>query len=182
MSPHAQPEKNPAVEAATHLSEAAGVAATAPIIIADHKDASEKQPEATWAEDASSESRTECPYTDQEIKRTMRRIDIVVVPVLTVLLAFCFIDRANMGLAAVAGMVEELGLVGFQYSTTLLLFFPGYVLFALPSNYFLSKVSVRVWLCALGLGFGLFTLLMGVIQNFAGLAVMRLLLGFCEAG
>jgi hypothetical protein len=173
----AHTDKHPAVEAATPLSQAAGVAAS-PAIIADFKDGSVKQE--TWKEDAS--SHTECPYSDQEIKRTMRRIDIVVVPVLTVLLAFCFIDRANMGLAAVAGMTVELGLVGYQYSITLLLFFPGYVLFALPSNYFLSKMSVRVWLCALGLGFGIFTLLMGVIQNFAGLAVMRLLLGFCEAG
>ncbi|KAJ9615514.1 hypothetical protein H2200_001589 [Cladophialophora chaetospira] len=176
MSPPAHIDQMPAVEPVVHLSQAAGVGATSPTLITDTKDGAGK--EEIWEENS---SRTG-PFDEKEVKRAIRRIDIIVVPVLTVFLAFCFIDRANMGLAAVAGMTTEIGLVGYQYSITLLLFFPGYVLFALPSNYLLSKVSVRIWLCTLGMGFGLFTLIMGVIKNFAGLAVMRLFLGVFEAG
>lgn len=177
MSPSENPDQPPALEPVTHLSQAADAAAApATVVLADSKDGAHK--EEIWEEDAGRSALTD----EREIKRTMRRIDIVVVPVLTVFLAFCFIDRANMGLAAVAGMNAELGLVGYQYSVTLLLFFPGYVLFALPSNYFLSKISVRWWLSALGMGFGLFTLVMGLVQNFAGLAAMRLFLGVFEAG
>ena len=64
----------------------------------------------------------------RELKKTIRRMDLITLPVLTLLLAFCFIDRANMGLAAVAGMTADLEFVGYQYSISLLVFFPGYVL------------------------------------------------------
>lgn len=183
MSTPAQND-NSSLEAAVHLTQAADVAAT-PLAAApaahmvDSKDIDIKtDKEEIWEEET---ARTQ-HYDEQEIRQTMRRIDIIVVPVLTIFLAFCFIDRANMGLAAVAGMSAELGLVGYQYSITLLLFFPGYVLFALPSNYLLSKMSVRVWLCSLGLGFGLFTLVMGLVQSFDALAAMRFFLGVFEAG
>ena len=183
MSTPAQ-SNGPNLEPAVNVTQTADVAAT-PLAAthaahaAQSKDIDIKaDKEEIWEEET---ARTN-PYDEQEIKRTMRRIDVIVVPVLTVFLAFCFIDRANMGLAAVAGMSAELGLVGYQYSITLLLFFPGYVLFALPSNYLLSKMSVRIWLCTLGLGFGLFTLVMGLVQNFDALAAMRFFLGVFEAG
>ncbi|RVX66856.1 hypothetical protein B0A52_09586 [Exophiala mesophila] len=184
-------KENLGLDPVSQLSQAADVAATPAVATpatatpaaaaVDNKHVDVKADKEEVWDEVSAETNP-IPYDEKTIKKTIRRIDFVIVPVLTVFLAFCFIDRANMGLAAVAGMNAELGLVGYQYSITLLLFFPGYVLFALPSNYFLSKVSVRVWLCTLGFGFGLFTLVMGVVQNFAGLAAMRLFLGVFEAG
>lgn len=195
MSTPAHNEK-PGLEPVSHLAQAADVAATPAVTTPaaatqaattpaaaslDMKDGDMKADKEEVWDEVSAETATS-PIDEKRIKQTMRRIDVIIVPVLTVFLAFCFIDRANMGLAAVAGMNAEIGLVGYQYSITLLLFFPGYVLFALPSNYFLSKVSVRVWLCTLGMGFGLFTLVMGLVQNFSALAAMRFFLGVFEAG
>lgn len=133
-----------------------------------------------WAEDASATSHS--PTDPRLLKQTLRKIDVIVLPVMTLLLAFCFIDRANMGLAAVAGMTRELKIVGYQYSISLLVFFPGYALFAIPSNYLLTKTSVRYWITFLSLGFGLFTLAMGLVRSFTALAVMRVFLGVFEAG
>lgn len=131
-----------------------------------------------WHEESSSVT----PIDPKVLAKVIRRVDIIVLPVLTMLLAWCFIDRANMGLAAVAGMNVELGLVGFQYSTTLLVFFPGYVLFAIPSNFILNKTSVRYWLTFLSIAFGLFTMAMGFVQSFGALVAMRVFLGIFEAG
>lgn len=118
----------------------------------------------------------------KQLTKTIRKVDRIVLPVMTVLLAFAFIDRSNMGLAAVAGMTTDLGFKGFQYSVTLLVFFPGYALFVLPSNYLLQKTSVRYWLTILSVSFGIFTLAHGLVRNFAGIVAMRLFLGICEAG
>jgi sugar phosphate permease len=119
---------------------------------------------------------------ERELAKTIRKVDLIILPVMTIVLAFSFIDRTNMGLAAVAGMVTELGLKGNEFSISLLAYFPGYVVFVLPSNYILSKWSIRGWLTVLTVTFGIFTLAMGLIQNFASLVVMRFFLGICEAG
>lgn len=124
----------------------------------------------------------ESEVSQKEIRATLRRMDIITLPVLTTLLAFCFIDRANMGLAAVAGMTADLRFVGYQYSISLLVFFPGYALFALPSNYILTKTSVRYWLTLLSVGFGVFTLAMGFARSFEGIVALRAVLGIFEAG
>ncbi len=122
------------------------------------------------------------PFDREELNKTIRRMDLITLPVVTLLLGLCFIDRANMGLANVAGMGSELKLVGYQYSIALLTFFPGYAVFAIPSNYILVKTSVRYWLSFLAFGFGAFTLGMGFVRNFHTLAILRLFLGVCEAG
>lgn len=116
------------------------------------------------------------------LKKTIRRMDLITIPILTMVFAVCLIDRVNIGLAAVAGMIAELNLVGYQYSICLLVFFPGYTLFTIPSNYILVKTSVRFWLTCLTIGFGTMTLVMGFSRNFATLAALRSILGLFEAG
>lgn len=116
------------------------------------------------------------------VAKTIRKMDLIVLPVMTLILAFCFIDRVNMGLAMVVGMGTELHFKSNSYSVALLVFFPGYALCVLPSNYILSKTPVRYWLTILSVGFGLFTLAAGLVQNFGSMLAMRILLGVCEAG
>lgn len=147
----------------------------------EHAPTALEKPEESWIEERQ-EPISEDAIDAQALRKVIRKVDVIVLPVLTLILAICYIDRANMGLAAVAGMSKELKLVGFQYSTTLLLFFPGYVLFALPSNYVLSKVPVRYWLSILSVMFGIFTLAMGLVHSFSALAAMRVFLGIFEAG
>lgn len=117
-----------------------------------------------------------------KLAKTIRKIDLIVLPIMTIILAFCFIDRANMGLAMVVGMGKELEFKSNSYSVALLVFFPGYALCVLPSNYILSKTPVRYWLTILSIGFGLFTLATRLVRNFGSLVAMRTLLGVCEAG
>ena len=49
----------------------------------------------------------------------IRRIDLRVVPVLGLMFALAFLDRVNIGSAAVYEMNEELKLVGNQYNAAL---------------------------------------------------------------
>ena len=58
-------------------------------------------------------------YPDIDEAALMRRIDIRVIPVLCVVYLFAYLDRVNIGNAAVYGMADDLGLVGNQYNVAL---------------------------------------------------------------
>jgi hypothetical protein len=120
--------------------------------------------------------------SQEQIQNAVRRVDVLIIPIMMVLLSFSYIDRSNMGLAAVVGMSTELEFKGYDYSIMLLVFFPGYALCVMPSNYILSKTSVRYWLPFICINFGLFTLGSGLIRNQAGLISMRVFMGISEAG
>lgn len=54
-------------------------------------------------------------YPLQEQRRIIRKIDLRLILMLGFLHCVCLIDRGNLGTAAVAGMEQELRLVGTQY-------------------------------------------------------------------
>lgn len=55
-------------------------------------------------------------YDDAETKRIIRKIDIRLMPMLTLLYLLSFLDRSNIGNARIAGMDEDLNLTGSQYN------------------------------------------------------------------
>lgn len=58
-------------------------------------------------------------YRDKETRRILRKVDFRLVPLLTTLYIFSFLDRSNLGNAAIAGMNEDLNLVGHKYNVRL---------------------------------------------------------------
>jgi len=115
-------------------------------------------------------------------KKLLRKIDLRVVPVLWFLFMLSFLDRTNVGNAYVLGMAEELNFQGNDYNVVLLLFFPCYIVFEIPSNIILKKVAPSTWLSLIMFLWGIITIGQGLITNVAGLQAMRFLLGFFEAG
>lgn len=112
----------------------------------------------------------------------MTKIDLRVVPVLSVLYLLAFLDRTNVANAAVFGLAEDLKLVGHQYQTALMIFFIPYVIFEIPSNIILKRLKPHVWLSLCMFSFGVVTLCQGLVQNWAGFMTTRFLLGVFEAG
>lgn len=55
-------------------------------------------------------------YDDKETKRILRKVDLRLIPMLTLLYVLSFLDRSNIANANVAGMSETLGLSGTQYN------------------------------------------------------------------
>lgn len=102
---------------------------------------------------------------------------------LAILYLISHLDRANIGNAKIEGLADDLGLVGNQYNIVLGLFFVPYILFEVPSNILLKKFTrPSYYLGALITIWGIIMTCHGVVQNFAGLLVVRLLLGVFEAG
>lgn len=112
----------------------------------------------------------------------VRKLDLRLLPAVTVLYLLSFLDRSNVANARVEGLATDLHITGDQYLTGLTLYFIGYVLFEIPSNIILKRTSPQLWLPTLTLGWGIVATLMGVTQNMAGFFVVRFFLGATEAG
>jgi hypothetical protein len=59
-------------------------------------------------------------YIDKEAERKLLwKLDLWLLPILTLAYLSCFIDRASIGNARVLGLATELNLVGYQFNIAL---------------------------------------------------------------
>jgi MFS family permease len=80
-------------------------------------------------------------------------------------------------------MGADLGLnIGDRYTIALVMFFPTYFLFELPSNIVLRKVGSANWLAFIALSWGGVMIGQGFVTSWQALTACRALLGFFEAG
>src|SRR5277367_1073135 len=110
-----------------------------------------------------------------------RKVRRHLLPLLFVLYVVAYLDRINVGFAAL-NMNRELGLSSEQYGILSGIFFCGYFLFEIPSNLILHRIGARTWIARILLTWGLVAVLTGFVQNASQLYVARFLLGVAEAG
>ncbi|CAG9990765.1 unnamed protein product [Clonostachys byssicola] len=115
-------------------------------------------------------------------KRTLRKIDLHVIPIVTVLYLLCFLDRGNIGNAKIEGLIDDLNMTGQEYNMCLTVFFFTYAAFELPSNLVLKRLRPSIWLPIIMIGVGVVMTLMGIVRNYHGLLISRIFLGVTEAG
>jgi MFS transporter, ACS family, tartrate transporter len=113
--------------------------------------------------------------------RTIRKLQMRLIPYLFLLYVVAMVDRINIGFAALT-MNWDLGITSQQFGIASGIFFIGYFLFEVPSNLILHKVGARVWIARILLSWGLVASLTGLVQTVHQLYAARVLLGFAEAG
>ncbi|KAL2857209.1 major facilitator superfamily domain-containing protein [Aspergillus pseudoustus] len=116
------------------------------------------------------------------VRRLNRQLDLHVLPPLFILYFLSFLDRGNIGNARIQGLEASLGMSGQDYSITLCIFFIPYVLFEVPSNLILKRLSPKTWLSILVTGWGIITMCQGFLHNFGQIVALRFILGLFEAG
>ncbi|KAL8960469.1 MAG: hypothetical protein Q9183_005460, partial [Haloplaca sp. 2 TL-2023] len=122
-------------------------------------------------------------YSYAEQRAIIRRVDRRLVVTLGVIYCISQIDRGNLGNASIAGMTDELALdVGYRYSIVVLVFFPTYVIFQLPSTYLTRKLGPRKFLAAIVLLWGAIMIGFGFVNKWTDLLGLRVILGMLEAG
>jgi hypothetical protein len=69
-------------------------------------------------------------HFDKKAESRLRlKIDLMIVPTVSLLYLFCFIDRANIGNARLAGLEKDLNLTGYDYNAVLSVFYVSYIIF-----------------------------------------------------
>ncbi|KXN73683.1 MFS general substrate transporter [Conidiobolus coronatus NRRL 28638] len=119
---------------------------------------------------------------EEIVKGLLFKMDCRIIPYISLLYLFSFLDRVNIGYARLYKMEEELHLNQFQYGWSLSIFFISYVIFEVPSNLLLKKYSPSVWIARIMVTWGALTIALGFVKNFAGLMAGRFFLGMAEAG
>lgn len=114
-------------------------------------------------------------------KRTIHKIRTRILPLLFVLYVVAFIDRINIGFAALT-MNRELAITSQRFGFIAAIFFLGYVIFEIPSNLLLHKLGARIWIARILITWGIIATLTGFVQNVQQLCIARFLLGVAEAG
>ncbi|KAK4897219.1 hypothetical protein LTR27_005112 [Elasticomyces elasticus] len=106
----------------------------------------------------------------------------MIVPTVSLLYLFCFIDRANIGNAKIAGFDKDLGLQGYDYNVVLSVFYVSYILFEIPSNIICKKVGPGWFIPTITLLFGICSIGTAFVHNRAQACGVRFVLGIFEAG
>ncbi|KAF2754978.1 MFS transporter [Pseudovirgaria hyperparasitica] len=120
---------------------------------------------------------------DKDAEARLRwKIDLYIVPTVALLYLFCFIDRANVGNARLAGLERDLKLKGYDYNQLLSVFYVSYIVFEIPSNMMCKWVGPGWYIPAISLGFGIASLGTAWVTNLSAACGVRFLLGIFEAG
>ncbi|KAK5130935.1 hypothetical protein LTR08_001538 [Meristemomyces frigidus] len=114
--------------------------------------------------------------------RLRRKIDLHVVPTVFMLYLFCFIDRANVGNARLAGLEKDLKLVNYDYNKLLSIFYISYIIFEIPANMACKAIGPGWFIPAISLGFGICSIGTAFVHTLSAASGVRFLLGMFEAG
>ncbi|CAI6334183.1 unnamed protein product [Periconia digitata] len=128
------------------------------------------------------------PIDIDRIERVYSKLDRRILPAFWILYFLCSAIRSNVGLAQTMNsdkghdLASELNLTPKQVSTGLALFYVCYVLFDLPSNLVMSKLSPHVWMSRIVTGVGIIGICLTAMKAAWSFYLLRLLLGIVIAG
>ncbi|KAI5453868.1 hypothetical protein NCC49_004864 [Naganishia albida] len=120
-------------------------------------------------------------YTPAEDKRVARKIDRILIPLLMSAYCLQYVDKSAMSYAAVFSFRQDNHLTPSQYRWLGSCYYLGYLFFEFPGSYLLQRLKLSLYLGCMIVVWGVLLLCMVVPRSFAGLAVIRTLLGAAEA-
>jgi ACS family tartrate transporter-like MFS transporter len=112
---------------------------------------------------------------------TLRKVTWRVIPFLFVLYIIAWLDRVNVGFAALE-MNADLGFSSATFGIGSGIFFLGYCLFEIPSNIILERVGARLWIARIMVTWGLISAGLMLVRTPQLFYLLRFLLGVAEAG
>jgi len=102
-------------------------------------------------------------------------------PFLFVLYIISYLDRVNLGYAAL-DMTRELGFSNAVFGAGAGIFFIGYFLLEIPATILVEVWSARKWIARIMITWGVVASLTGLVSNAHQLYTVRFFLGLAEAG
>lgn len=117
------------------------------------------------------------PAAHPDLRKRWARI----LPAVFITYSLAYLDRANFGFGAAAGMAKTLHISGYRTDLLGALFFLGYFLPQVPGVILVRRYSARLLIFLALVAWGTFAALTGVIRTFWLLAADRLLLGVAES-
>lgn len=117
----------------------------------------------------------------EEVTANLRKRWLMLMPAVFVTYSLAYLDRANYGFGAAAGLAETLHITDSQTALLGSLFFLGYFFFQVPGIAYARRRNTSKLIFFTLIVWGGLAALTGVIRSFWLLAVDRLLLGVAES-
>ncbi|KAG2180009.1 hypothetical protein INT43_003796 [Umbelopsis isabellina] len=113
-------------------------------------------------------------------RRLLWKIDLRILPILTLLYVFSAMDRSDIGNAQVAGMQKDIGASSQQWTLVAALFYIGYIVSQPVATLFMRRLNppnLFAFACCL---WGTLTILMLTSKNYQQATALRVLIGLAE--
>ena len=123
----------------------------------------------------------DAPEQGTRVQSEMRKRWLIILPAVFVTYSLAYVDRANYGFGAAAGLAQTLHISNSRSALLGALFFFGYFLFQVPGAAYARRSSTRNLIFFALITWGILASLTGVIRNFWLLALDRTLLGVAES-
>jgi sugar phosphate permease len=116
-----------------------------------------------------------------EVTANLRKRWLILLPAVFVTYSLAYLDRANYGFGAAAGLAATLHITDSQTALLGSLFFLGYFFFQVPGIAYARRRNTSKLIFFTLIAWGALAALTGVIRSFWLLAIDRLLLGVAES-
>lgn len=115
-------------------------------------------------------------------KKLVRKIDLIVLPIIGILYILNYIDRQNLAAAKLQGIMEDLNMTTQQFATAISILFVGYLPFQIPSNLIITSISrPGLYICAAVVIWGTISASTAAVKTYGQLLAVRAVLGAAEA-
>jgi len=121
------------------------------------------------------------PGLDAVAERARRRISLRVIPYVFLLYIIAFLDRVNVGYAALQ-MADDLGFSAEVFGFGAGIFFFGYVILEIPGSVLVERWSARKWIARIMISWGVLAIMTAFVRTSTQFYWVRFLLGAAEAG
>ncbi|OCF34543.1 allantoate permease [Kwoniella heveanensis BCC8398] len=120
------------------------------------------------------------PWTEAEEKAVKRKLDLIVLPLITISLLLGGTDKVILGTAATFGLRTDLNLVGQQYSWASSIIFFGSMLTVFPQSWLCQRFPTGKIFAINVFCFGIMTFATMGAKNAGSLQAIRFILGMFE--
>ncbi|KAF5326743.1 hypothetical protein D9619_004681 [Psilocybe cf. subviscida] len=114
-------------------------------------------------------------------RRLLRKLDMIMLPMFTIIFGLNFIDRTSVGNAKIAGLERDLGMKGTDFNIALTVFYVFYSISDIPANLILKKFG-SIWIAITVTAFGAITIGSAFIHTYTHMLITRVFLGIAEGG
>lgn len=119
--------------------------------------------------------------TPSDDKRVLRRIDLVILPIMLIVYFLQCLDKATLSYASVFGLITDADLVGNQYSWLGSIVYLAQLVMQPVIAYLLVRLPIGKFISVMVLCWGITLSCMSAANNFGGLLAARFFLGAFEA-
>ncbi|OMJ18389.1 putative transporter [Smittium culicis] len=116
------------------------------------------------------------------VSKYLRKIDMRILPIMTLIYILAQIDKSNIGAALVNGLTEHLKFTKNEQANITTLFYVTYILFDVPNNILLKNFRPHIWFGLIGICWGLTCVGLAFAKVPATFILARMVLGALECG